>query len=594
MSRANNVRGPTSALTEFLRESGITPTAVALRAANRIPRQDENTTDAAAAETPQEEAEAAEPDPDPSPRRTRRRNTNYDSDELDDPPTPAKKQKVTKAAETKKAAAKGKGRKVKKGKDDDDDDEEDAYTALSRSLWSNQGASSSKPPVGGFANCAKCEKRFTVTKYTMAAIPGPGYLCHPCAKAGGSDPFKKPAVPKKRKPAAERRNVTHFEERLFPSLASLCIEIISRHLNEIDAFGDIGTLNMQSISKAISKNRSLSSENAHLFYGAEHTNLTLTRPDALTTLAYLNPNLTTLRLDFCGLISDAVISAWSNSLPNLVSLQLLGPFLIKPPAWIQFFTSHPKLECFFITQSPRFDLECLDALIDTSGETLQKLGLQEVGQLSDEFLQSIARLAGHLKVLDISDPSTPCSDDALITLLEAVGPTLTSLNISGHHTAEDDVLLSGVQPNVQCLSSLAIRGLGRLSNEGVADFFSGWTSNPPLTSLDMSRIPLLKNEALLALLEHSGSALQELNINGWKDVENEALEQIGVRAPELRTIDLGFCRGVDDFTLKGLIEQNNGVIREIKVWGCNRVAGKWHLSGKKHENLRIYGIESFN
>ncbi|KAF8914669.1 hypothetical protein CPB85DRAFT_1560873 [Mucidula mucida] len=586
MSRANNVRGPTSALTEFLRESGITATTVATRVANRIPRQDENTAEPAAAEIPQEEAEPAEPEPDPSPRRTRRRNTNYDSDDLDDPPTPAKKQKI------------------KKGKDGDDD-EEDAYTALSRSLWSNQGASSSKPPVGGFSNCAKCEKRFTVTKYTMAAIPGPGYLCHPCAKAGGSDPFKKPAVPKKRKPAAERRNVTHFEERLFPSLASLCIEIISRHLNEIDAFGDIGTLNMESISKAISKNRSLPQRTLICFMARTYQ---LALYDATSKIFIKSPGLypylgttelgpdalTTLALDYCGLISDAVISTWSNSLPNLVSLQLLGPFLIKPPAWIQFFTSHPKLECFFITQSPRFDLECLNSLIDTSGKTLQKLGLQEVGQLSDEFLQSIERLAGHLKILDISDPSTPCSDDALINLLEAVGSTLTSLNISGHHAAEDAVLLNGVQPNVQCLSSLAIRGLGKLSNEGVADFFSGWTSNPPLASLDISRIPLLKSEALLAMLEHSGSALQELNINGWKGVENEALEQIGVRAPELRTVDLGFCRGVDDFTLKGLIEKNNGVIREIKVWGCNRVDGKWSLSGKKHENLRIYGIESFN
>ncbi|KAI0328036.1 hypothetical protein GY45DRAFT_1033244 [Cubamyces sp. BRFM 1775] len=35
MSRRNNVRGPSSALTEFLRESGITPTTVARRAQTR-------------------------------------------------------------------------------------------------------------------------------------------------------------------------------------------------------------------------------------------------------------------------------------------------------------------------------------------------------------------------------------------------------------------------------------------------------------------------------------------------------------------------------------------------------------------------------
>lgn len=63
------------------------------------------------------------------------------------------------------------------------------------------------------------------TKYTIPAVPGPGYLCHPCAKSGNVDPFKKPAAPKRRKTATDRRTVTHFEERLFPSLASLCIEV---------------------------------------------------------------------------------------------------------------------------------------------------------------------------------------------------------------------------------------------------------------------------------------------------------------------------------------------------------------------------------
>lgn len=104
-----------------------------------------------------------------------------------------------------------------------------------------------KPPVGSFEKCALCEKEFTVvnmdafvlglevislvffctqTKYTLAANPPPGYLCHQCAKLSGADPFKKPAVSKKRKPAAEKREVISFEERRFPTLASLCIEVI--------------------------------------------------------------------------------------------------------------------------------------------------------------------------------------------------------------------------------------------------------------------------------------------------------------------------------------------------------------------------------
>ena len=89
----------------------------------------------------------------------------YNSDDLDDPEgeeeeeAPAKKRKLTKAAEAKQKAK----AKKKKGSDDENyNDEDDAYTALSKSLWTNNGSSSSKPPVGSFEECAVCEKQFTV------------------------------------------------------------------------------------------------------------------------------------------------------------------------------------------------------------------------------------------------------------------------------------------------------------------------------------------------------------------------------------------------------------------------------------------------
>src|SRR5882757_6925889 len=61
------------------------------------------------------------------------------------------------------------------------------------------------------------------TKYTMATVPPPGFLCHKCAKSSGADPFKKPAAPRKREAPADKRKVIHFEELRIPSLATLCI-----------------------------------------------------------------------------------------------------------------------------------------------------------------------------------------------------------------------------------------------------------------------------------------------------------------------------------------------------------------------------------
>ena len=160
-------------------------------------------------------------------------------DEPEDTPA-TKKRKLTKAAQEK---AKEKAKKKGKKGDGGDDGEEDPYTALSQSAWSGAPV---KPPVGNLEKCAKCEKEFAVvrdchlkltfmltqiiiifiqTKYTMAANPGPGFLCHKCAKESGADPFKKSVSPGKRKAPAEKRTVVNFEENRFPTLASLCINV---------------------------------------------------------------------------------------------------------------------------------------------------------------------------------------------------------------------------------------------------------------------------------------------------------------------------------------------------------------------------------
>lgn len=60
----------------------------------------------------------------------------------------------------------------------------------------------------------------------MASNSGDGFLCNPCAKASGGDPFKKPSAPRKRKDPADRRKVISFEEpERVKSLATICIEV---------------------------------------------------------------------------------------------------------------------------------------------------------------------------------------------------------------------------------------------------------------------------------------------------------------------------------------------------------------------------------
>ena len=114
-------------------------------------------------------------------------------------------------------------------------------------------------------------------------------------------------------------------------------------------------------------------------------------------------------------MDDTVATAWATSLPNLRRVELLGPFLVRAPAWQTFFRAHPNLEGFLITQSPRFDVECMQVLIESCPQ-LKELRLKEVGKLCDEFLECLKSLGGQLTYLDLSYPGTAdaLSERALI------------------------------------------------------------------------------------------------------------------------------------------------------------------------------------
>lgn len=81
------------------------------------------------------------------------------SDQLDEveEASPAKKRKGRSTA-----AAKAKAKKKAKEDGDYEGSSEDEYTAISKSMRTMGGNGDSKPPVGSFEKCARCEKQFTV------------------------------------------------------------------------------------------------------------------------------------------------------------------------------------------------------------------------------------------------------------------------------------------------------------------------------------------------------------------------------------------------------------------------------------------------
>jgi len=271
------------------------------------------------------------------------------------------------------------------------------------------------------------------------------------------------------------------------------------------------------------------------------------------------------------------------NLSSLTRLELLGPFLVRPEAWKAFFASHPQLTGFLIKQSPRFDIDCMASLAEHC-TGLTELRLCQVGLLSDEFLEHVEGFK-QLSWLDLSEPANSLSTEAVVNLLVAVSPRLTYLNLSKNELLSDDMLSDGLAPHARLLSSLVLDDLPELTDSGVGSFFSS-ASNPPLHHVSFARNHVLMDEALTGILTHSGEYLTNLNINSWKEVSQEALNEIGTRAPMLKTLDVGFCRMVDDFVVKAVVDGCPG-IADIAVFGCNKLTENC----PRKRGISIRGIE---
>ncbi|PVF98871.1 RNI-like protein [Serendipita vermifera] len=589
----NNVTGPTSALTSFLREHGIT-------ARHSYGGRQEPVNDQPSSPDSDEAGPSQATEEQTTPTRD---NAGYVSDNLDESEEdknspPKKKRKLSKAVEAKLKAKEKATLNAKKGKkkqdDDDDDDEEDPYNAPSKGWIS--GATGTAPPIGTFQNCAQCEKKFTVTKYTLAGESG--YLCHSCAKSSGLDPFKKQAAPRKRKPAAEKRVVQNFEEvEPVMSLTRMCIDIIGKHIDQVEELGDIGSVNMDQICKIVSRTRNLNQHNVRLFYGVENKSLViydstnLKTPD-YHTMAALNPNLERLTLHLCGQMESPALENWSRAFKNLTRLELHAPYLIHEETWVTFLRAKgAQLSGFLITNSPRFSRQCLDVLIETA-PNLKELRLSELTKIEDSWLEAIAQLTA-LTSLDLSSDRSgrnSLTSPAVVDLLASIGKNLTLLNLSGHEDLDDLILKDGISKHCVTLDTLVLSLLPLLTDEGVATFFKELLRTNRLVHVDMSRCHELSSAALQSLLRHSGLTLETLNINGWKDVGEEILILISEQAPKLVDVDLGWCRNVNDLVIASFVKRDKGnkVLKNLNCFGCNRIT----TNCPKRAGLNIIGVET--
>ncbi|KAJ9104542.1 hypothetical protein QFC21_002038 [Naganishia friedmannii] len=632
---ARGVAGPTSALTSFLREHGIQPTRpLEYGYTARNAEGGEAGDDAAG---PSHVAGHPSPGVDDHGGAYTDRNTQsgpveagqgtpvYDDDiqnENDKAPiaNSSKRKGIDKGEE-----------KVPEDVDSDELDDEDFVLAAKRTkvsavpsrAVSSDGVSTPSTTglrgIGEFMPCGECNQRFTVTAYTKPHPTKPNaYVCFDCCTVLGIDPFaktKKTAAkraPAKNQKKESRNKVISYEERKGAvKLAEMCIKMIGKYIENVEALGSIGSMNMDKVCRIISKGRRLTPETATLFYSGTRedlamfdcTNLT---PDSFITLAALCPNLRSLRLDMCGRIDTDTMGKWGSVFEHLNRLELEGPFLVRVNGWIKFMEGMgDKLTGFLITQSPRFDLDCLKAMVKYC-PNLQELRMSQFGLVCDEWLPIISELR-NLVSLDLSSPGQhSLTDDPVIALLEQIGGNLETLNLSKHTALTHRVLIEGVAKFCPRIRHFTMHNMPDyafkrqedeqadpepkgITNDGMARFFQAWKAqgHKGLVSADFHGNYVCQGEALAALIEHSGPVLESLNVSAWGHISPYVLLDLGKKCKNLRSLDLGWCRELTDFEIKEILEGCEN-LKSVKVWGCNQLTD----AVPRKKGCKVIGIET--
>ncbi|KAI8369300.1 uncharacterized protein BYT42DRAFT_583832 [Radiomyces spectabilis] len=575
---SNRIRGPTSALSSFLREHGI-------RVENRSRRARRER--AAEPEQPAAEAFSASEANTPTP------NDDAAAESTDQQATtailytPSGRQRRAASGAANRAIVEAAKKRKKKDDDSDDDyrDEDEGGPAA--------GPSSSRRSQAGRTRiffCSRCKGRYARAVDDAA---GQENVCPSCLENKPIDKSKRP----KKKRAVQRKGNQQGDANLVPTLQDLCIDVIAKYIENVEALGDISFINMDKLAKIICRNRQLNNHTARLFMEPVMRDLALydcTGVDetGLMNIAQFCPRLQKLKLIYCGKITDAVIDAYADRLKDLRSLELSGSYLVTSAAWESFFEkTGDRLESFSISHSMRFTHASLQALTKHARK-LKHLRLMRLVKMEDTWLDDLHVLK-HLETLELSWPSSErnFSSAAITKLVQAVGNGLTELALRGC-TEVDDKVLEAIREHCPNLHTLKLAQCESITSAGVQTLFTEWKTQWPgqgLKYLDLSRCVLLEDDALLAIVRHSYKSLEHLDIHSLENITASALEALSGKEglKNLQYLDCGFVRSMDDFVLKSLMD-GCPLLTQVKVWGCHQVTDSVPI----RRGLMIQGRES--
>ncbi|RYO93350.1 hypothetical protein DL764_008000 [Monosporascus ibericus] len=579
-----SIRGPRSALTDFLESRNISAAriradadarrnaaATAATAATSAAANGTAATTVSSNNTTEDVDEEAEAGPSTSAAASR---------------TQAQKRKKQQAAIEKIKKTKAYKKRKLSGHNSDSDDA--AFVLF------NQRAA---PPPGQTENCEICEKRFTVTPYSQTG-PNGGLVCPKCAK----DLKKDDQAPKKTKkkaaaiPGGGRRKLqSKILDGVYQtgakSLLTLCIEVLAKNIELADDLGDLPPALIDRIARLLSKQRLMNPQCLGLFLRPDVEEVMVYDGARLATDDYIRifataSKLKKLKVRNAIQFKDEVMAYLLGRHIALESLSLHGANLVTQACWKDFLAAKGKhlrtLQVYYTDR--HFDDDIVASLKDYC-PSLNRLKIYHNQEVSDAGVKHIANLKSleHLGLHLVKSTTT----EPYVRVIKDIGERLRTLSIRNVDDA-DDRLLDAIHENCTSLTKLRIQNSEVMTDSAFARLFNDW-KNKPLTFIDLEKcrhvdsakprenphLVGLCSDGFKALMNHSGRKLRHLNVHSCRHISSEAFEEVfsfDKEYPELVKLEISFCEQVTDFIV-GCIFRACPKLRELNVFGCMKVKG---------------------
>ncbi|KAH3902852.1 related to DNA repair protein RAD7 [Saccharomycodes ludwigii] len=413
---------------------------------------------------------------------------------------------------------------------------------------------------------------------------------------------QKKTIQERRKRRKRAADLLNRRVNKIPSLQELVIMKISEQITSIeskketgidkpifsqlrDILGGVSLENFNNLAKTLCKNRSLNDDTLQLFLQTkletlEFHDCSKISYEGYKTLAVFTPRLKYLSLQMCGQLNNEALIYLADKLQNLECLYLDGPFLINEETWDIFFSKmKSRLKHFKISNTHRFTNNSLKSLMSNCGIFLKTLGLSRLDSINEYNLIPLHISENTLEHLILEYPykEEDLNDQCLIDILNK-SPHLETLRLNGCTGLTDSFIINGIgeslngqNGNNNYLKVIELEDLDQISSDGIIYLFS----RIQFTTLEICNLKKcvdLDDSSIQELFSNKATeSLKYLNLNSLHKITRGAFE--GMNFPVLERFNCSFVRSVDDSIIK-LIETNCPKLTVLEVFGNNKISSK--------------------